>query len=77
MNFLRFIILPDSHGEKIPALDGAIEESFYFYFFVVKLILLYSRFHPKYCVNYIEIFNQFLQLNFGSLYVRSIKINMV
>ena len=77
MNFLRFIILPDFHGEKIPALDGGIEESFYLLLVVVKLILLYSRFHHESCVNYSKILHQFLQLNFGILYVRPIKINMV
>ena len=56
MNFLRFIILPDFHGEKIPALDGGIEESFYLLIVVVKLILLYSRFHSKSCVNYSKSF---------------------
>ena len=43
MNFLRFIILPNFHGEKIPALDGGIEESFYLLIVIIKLILLYSR----------------------------------
>ena len=60
MNLLRFIILHDLHGEKIPALVGCIEESFYLLIVVVKLILLYSRFHPKSCVNYSEIFYQYL-----------------
>ncbi len=64
MNFLRFIILRDFHGEKIPALDGGIEESFYLLIVVVKLILLYSRFHSKSYVNYNKSFTSVFTIKF-------------
>ena len=52
MNFLRFIILPDFHGEKIPALDGGIEESFYLLIFCRYVNVIIQSFNLKLCVNY-------------------------